>query len=247
MSNTTNNAAATAEVNARKATLESAAAIGNAASVKDKHAAIVAARDNTENPVFKLVLSAAAAAHRAAVSDAAMKAAGLQEEVRTEYLFRVACLYTAALKYADACHGGTKKYVDGTRNSLFTEWKSYLALLSGETVKAAGADEVLLVKAATRTVKCATSYAAYQKNDGTTGARIASGAASTAAASPVSFQKELERIAVDRLLGFDGIMSYNAAKATSAKNAELRAAAVKLAEDGVELVNAEHASDTTAA
>ena len=246
MDNTTNNAAATAEANIRKATLESAATIGNAASVKDKHAAIVAARDNAENPVFKLVLSAAATAHRAAVSDSAMKSAGIKEEVRADYLFRVACLYTAALKYADACHGGTKKYVDGTRNSLFTEWKAYLALLSGETVKAAGADEVLLVKAATRTVKGATAYITYQKNDGTTGARIATGAASTAASSPVSFQKELERIAVDRLLGFDGIMSYNAAKATSANNAELRAAAVKVAEEGVELEKADTA-DTAAA
>lgn len=239
---TTNNTAV--ETNTRKATLENAANIGTAMTIQSKHAAIITARDNTDNPVFKLVLAAAATAHRSAVSDAAMKAVGLKEDVRTDYLFHVATLYTAALRYADACHGGTKKAVDGTRNSLFTEWKAYLSLLTGETVKAAGADEVLLVKAATRTIKGATAYSTYQKNDGTTGARISAGAASTAAASSVSFQKELERAAVDRLLGFDGIMSYNDAKATGTNNAGLRAAAIKLAEDGVELVKA---AETTAA
>lgn len=223
----------------RKATLDVAAAIGTASSIKDKYNAICSARDAATNPVYKLVLSSAAAAHRGAVSEAAMKAANIPEEVRKDYLFRVANLYVAALRYADTCHGGTKTAVDKSRNVLFTEWKSYLSLLSGAAVKAAGADEVLLVKAATRTIKGAMSYAAYQKNDGTTGARIATGAAATAAASPSYFQKELERIAVDRLCGFDGIMSYNDSKSTAANNSALRDAEVQRFESGVELVKSE--------
>lgn len=220
---------------------DNAADIGTAATIRAKYDAIVAHRatiDPAAVPadapastadrmkVYRLVLSAAATAHRSVVSDAAMKAEKVADDTRAEYLFKVASIYRAAVNYADVYNGGNDKAKKATRSALFTEWKNYLSFLSGDAVKASADDAVTLMKAALRTVKGGIEYAAYKKQDGTTGARMVKGAAASAAVSPTSFQKELERAAVDRLLGFDGIMSYNAAKDTAANNTALREKAV---------------------
>lgn len=234
---------ATNALDTAKKVKDNAADIGTAAAVRVKFDAIVAARDAIAvcgdtaegRKVYRLVLSAAAAAHRAAVSDAAMKGAGISEDTRKEYLFKVATIYRAAINYADKYNGGDDKAKKATRSALFTEWKNLLTFLSGDAVKASADDAVNLMNAATRTIKGGLEYEAYDKQDGTKGARMVKGVAATASVSPVSFQKELERYAVDRLLGFDGIMSYNAVKATTTKNGELRADTIKAAETGVSL------------
>lgn len=237
---------------------DNAVKIGTAPAVKVKFDKIVTARDAIDPDavsgdapkgtadrlkVYKLVLNNAACAHRTSVSDAAMKAAGVDETIRTEYLFKVTSLYRAAVNCADKLHGSDEKARKATRNALFTEWKNLLVFLTCKDikeVKASPDDAINLMNAATRTVKGGVSYESYKRQDGTTGAKMVEGVASSAAVSMNAFQKELERNVVDRLLGFDGIMSYDDAKDATKKNADLRADAVR----GVAL---EKADDTTAA
>lgn len=248
----TNAAALENALDTAKKLKDNAADIGTAIAPKLKHDRIIAARDavssDTEGgKVYRLVLTAAANAHRTAVSDSVMKNAGIKEETRTEYLFKVATVYRAAANFADkfSVEGEAKKV---TRNALFKEWKDLLQFLSGSAVKATADDAFMLMNSAQRTVKAGLSYEAYTRQDGGVGAKMTSGVASKAAVSAASFQKELEMHVVNRLLGFDGIMSYNAAKTAISNNGNLRSEAVKSAETQLKLEKAtETAAPETAA
>lgn len=243
-----NNTTTTTNVT-RKDIQNAAVVIGSAASIVNKHQKIVAERDTTNNAIYKQVLTVAACAHRNAVSAAGLKAAKVKEEDATNYLFHVASVYAAAVRYADVYNGDPNKTTEITRNGktkqvpvitavknmLFTEWKGYLAILAGDTVKASADDAGHLYAAVTRAVKGGLTYGAYDKADGTTGARMTSGAAINSPVSLTAFQKKLEQLAVDRLLGFDGIMSYDDAKKTAEHNATLRQDAITLHTKGAEL------------
>lgn len=211
------------------------AAIGSALSAADKLAAVTTAKE-TASPAFRLVLADYIHANRNAIGEKALKAAGLSDDEAVAVMFSANCLYRAAINAANVQHKADE--AKKANNALFTEWKGFLSLLAGETVKAASSDREALVNAATRKAKEAITYRTRTNQAGELVAAIDTGVTHSAAVSFTAFLKEAERLAVERILGFDGIVSLNDSKAMQATNATLKEASLNLATNGTELVQA---------
>lgn len=209
--------------------------IGASLDAAAKLAAVSTAKE-VASPAFRCVLNDYIHAMKTTANAKCVKAAGATDEEATAFDFAAACLYRAAVKAADGAHreADAKKL----NNALFTEWKGFLSLLFGDTVKAAASDREVLVSAAMKRTKEAVSYKARTNNAGELVASIDTGVTHSSAASFSAFFKEAERLAVERILGFDGIVSVNAAKGIRDNNASLKEAALTLATDGVELEKA---------
>lgn len=225
--------------NNRKSENAAAEDIGSAAVPSDKLATLRKYKAKA-NGIFALVIDQAMRAHKSHVTPAAMGDAKIPADTAAEYSFKVSTLRTAVLRYAEALHGGSDEAITATRSAVFIEWKAYLAMLNGGKVNATAEDAAHLYHAAIYTAKTAATHDVYIRNDGTLGARLATGTASDTPKSPNAFAKELERLAVDRLCGLDGILSIKAAKAAK------KAAAAKR-EQALELATAEMTIDTPAA
>lgn len=223
----------------RKAENATAEEIGSAAIPAAKLEVLRKAKAKA-NGIFALVIEQAMRAHKSHVTPAAMSDAKIPADVAAEYSFKVSTLRTAVLRYAEALHGGADEAITATKSAVFIEWKAYLAMLNGGKVNATAEDAAHLYHAAIYTAKTAATHEVYTRNDGTLGARLATGTAADTPKSPNAFAKELERLAVDRLCGLDGILSIKAAKAAK------KAAAAKR-EQALELATAEMTVETPAA
>ena len=206
---------------------------------------IAAAARKTANPIFRLVLDNYCKANRAYCTDKAMSAAKIHADTANEYTFTAATLYTAAARYAEASRGGTKEAVTATANALFKQWKAYLALLAEKPVNACGADENALFRSVTVTKKEGMKYAARERDDGTIAYDMTKGAAFDAIASKAAFFKAVERLAVERILGMDGVVSIETAKAARKASAAAREREETRYTKGMELDTTSKGKDTT--
>lgn len=206
---------------------------------------IAAAGRKGANPVFRLVLDNYCKANRAYCTDKAMTAAKISADTANKYSFAAVTLYTAAARYAEASRGGTKEAVTATANALFKQWKAYLALLADKPVNACGADENALFRAVTVTKKEGTKYAARERDDGTVVYDMTKGTAFDAIASKAAFFKAIERLAVERILGIDGVVSIATAKDARKASAAAREREETRYTKGMELDTSKDASTTT--
>lgn len=216
---------------------ETAAAVsaigsGSRAAVRLKTAA--AAKRNA-SPLFRFILDNYCKGNAVCSSEKSLATAKIPAETAVEFLFRSASLYAAAAHYAEASKGGTAEAVKATRNTMFTEWKAYLAALSGETVKACGADENSLFRAVVAVKKEGTAFTAVEREDGTASYRMSKGVAFDTIVSKTAFFKAVERLAVERILGIDGVVSIDAAKAARVSTAAAKSKEKSRFEKSVEL------------
>lgn len=139
------------------------------------------------------------------------------------YKATVLKLYASAADYADCI---TNKDPAGTKAAdkpLFDAWKEYLALFNeGETkVAPARMDTATLYAAITKSGKEAVAYTRYIKKNGEAVARKESGVSATMIAPLDAFTRNIERIAAERVMGFDEVVarakSREIAKANKAK------------------------------
>lgn len=219
----------------RKEITIATANMGTSLDAAAKLAAVTTAKE-AASPAFRCVLDDYIHAMKTTANAKRIKTVGATDEEATAFDFAAACLYRAAVKAAD----GARREADAKKlnNALFTEWKGFLVLLAGDTVKAAASDREFLVNAAIKRTKEAVTYKARTNNAGEIVASIDMGVTHSAAASISAFLKEAERLAVERILGFDGIVSVNSAKAIRDNNAGLKEAALTLDTDGMELEKA---------
>lgn len=199
--------------------------IGTGWTVEKRLAAAQEAKE-TASPLYCHVLNSYMSANGKAVSVKGLRDdKAVSDETVSDYQFGLACLYRAALNYADAAKEADPAVVKKLQNTLFTEYKSFAHLITGATIKCNALDAADLRSFATSTKRGGTEYETYYRKDGSIATRISKGVAYDAAASLNNFTKAVERKVVERVLGIDGIMStpntrdQNAANKTNANAA----------------------------
>lgn len=228
-----------------KSNMDAAAAIGTAARASVKLETVTAATANlTMNHTAAAVLAVYRAANSRVVSPALLKEHKADEDEVANYKFRVTMAYQSASRYAEAVNGGKPDAIKATRTALFNEWKSFLSCLSftpnaegSEPLKARAAesDVALFYAAVVRTIREGTSYTAMQREDGTAYAKLTTGVAHTGIGSLSTFQKALERHAIERYFNLDGVLSRDIAKLSAEAVAEAKNTALV----GMEIVKTE--------
>lgn len=202
----------------RKTNLSAAEAIGSALSGADKlHAVAVKLEDKATSAALRFLLDSYRHKNRKGMNEKALKAAGLSADDASRLMLSASTLYKAAVTAAD-----TQRKEDAAKranNNLFTEWKFFLSLLAGETVKAAASDREELVEAVKREQTEGETYKPTLNAEGEVIATLETGVKHTTAASFGVFIKKAQRLAVERIMGFDGIASVNTSKTITAANA----------------------------
>lgn len=234
-----------AVISSIKATMTAAAAIGTAARADVKSKAVTTTAANlTMNPAASAALSVYKAANSRTVSPAVLKEHKANEDEQDAYKFRVTTVYQAAARYAEAVNGGNPEAVKKAKTLVFNEWKDFLSLLTFTPKtedatplkpRAAESDLALLYAAIVRTVREGVEYTAYERENGTMSTRLKTGIAHTAVGSLSTFQKALERHAIERYFNLDGVLSRDIAKLS----AETVATAKTTALTGMEIIKPE--------
>lgn len=236
MSTTTNN----------KKALETAEITGHAISAADKYAAAVALRDKTDRETVRELMTAYIGGNVKP-----LKASALVEhhadtgKASDNYNSAVLMLYVAAVKYADTHETRNAKAADAADKALFTAWKEYLFLFGtmgkdgkGKPVSyAACLDCGSLYKAVLRSTREGLTYKRVDRQDGTPAARMVEGIQADAVVPLATFRKNVERIAAERVLGFDGVVSKVSARLIAAANKEKKDAVLPAAAPVVEVTS----------
>lgn len=228
-----------------KATLTAASAIGTSARADVKLKAVtVTAANMTMNPAASAALGVYKVANSRTVSPALLKEHKANEDEQDAYKFRVSCAYQATARYAEAVNGGNPEAVKKAKTLVFNEWKDFLSLLSFTPKtedsaplkpRAAESDLTLLYAAVVRTVREGTEYIAMERENGTSYAKLKTGIAHTAVGSLSTFQKALERHAIERYFNLDGVLSRDIAKLAAESVSDAKTTALT----GMEIVKPE--------
>ena len=227
----------------RKDIIKEAAAMGTTCNASQKLEAVKAAKAETDNAILKCLLDDYAHAMRTTTNAKRLKAAGMSDTDASDYDFKATFFY----KIAAAAAAGSRKEegLKKLNNALFSEWKAYLALIAGEKVSAAASDREYLLNAAMRKGKEAVSYKAGLNKDGEMTASIDIGVSYTGVTTFNAFIREAERLAVERIMGFDGVVSVNDNTKIRENNAALKEAVISEAVAGMAIEA--RAADATAA
>lgn len=228
-----------------KATMTAAAAIGTSARADVKLKAVTATAANlTMTPAASAAVSVYKAANSRTVSPTLLKEHKANEDEQDAYKFRVSCAYQAAARYAEAVNGGNPEAVKKAKTLVFNEWKDFLSLLSFAPKtedsaplkpRAAESDLALLYAAVVRTVREGTEYTAMERENGTSYAKLKTGIAHTGIGSLPTFQKALERHAIERYFNLDGVLSRDIAKLADKSVSDAKSTALT----GMEIVKTE--------
>lgn len=230
-----------------KKALETAEITGHALSAADKYAAAVALRDKTDRETVRELMAAYVGGNQKP-----LKASALVEhhadtgKASDNYNAAMLMLYVGATKYADAHETRDAKAAAAADKTLFTCWKEYLAMFGemgkdgkGKPVSyAACLDCGSLYKAVLRSTREGLTYKRVDRQDGTPDARMVEGIQADAIVPLATFRKNVERIAAERILGFDGVVSKTSARLIAAANKEKKDAVLPAAAPAPETVPA---------
>lgn len=230
-----------------KKALETAEITGHALSAADKYAAAVALRDKTDRETVRELMAAYVGGNQKP-----LKASALVEhhadtgKASDNYNSAMLMLYVGAVKYADAHETRDAKAAAAADKTLFTCWKEYIAMFGelgkdskGKPVSyAACLDCGSLYKAVLRSTREGLTYKRIDRQDGTPAARMVEGIQADAVVPLATFRKNVERIAAERILGFDGVVSKTSARLIAAANKEKKDAVLPAAAPAPETVPA---------
>ena len=230
-----------------KKSLESAEITGHALSAADKYAAAVALRDSTDRETVRELMTAYVGGNQKPLRASALVEHHADTGKASEnYNAAMLMLYVGAVKYADAHETRDAKAAAAADKTLFTCWREYLALFGtmgkdgkGKPVSyAACLDCGSLYKAVLRSTREGLTYKRVDRQDGAPAARMVEGIQADAIVPLATFRKNVERIAAERILGFDGVVSKTSARLIAAANREKKDAVLPAAAPAPETVPA---------
>lgn len=235
--------------------LEQLAAIGHALTAEQKFSAAAALKKSTTAETVRELMAAYMGGNVKPLASKNLKEHHADNGTAEDnYKAAVLVLYAAAVKYADAHETHDAKAAAAADKVIFTAWKEYLSLFGNRGTDAKGKpqtyacnlDPAVIYAAVRRTVKEGLTYARYDKADGTPAARMVQGIAADTVVPMNTFQRNVERIAAERILGFDGVISKARSREVTAANREKREAVLPATEPAADTATAP-ATETTAA
>lgn len=229
--------------------------IGHALTAEQKFSAAAALKKSTTTETVRELMAAYMGGNVKPLASKNLKEHHADNGTAEDnYKAAVLVLYAAAVKYADAHETHDAKAAAAADKVIFTAWKEYLSMFGNRGTDAKGKpqtyacnlDPAVIYAAVRRTVKEGLTYARHDKADGTPAARMVQGIAADTVVPMSTFQKNVERIAAERILGFDGVVSKARSREISTANREKRDAVLPSVEPAADTTTAP-ATETTAA
>lgn len=206
-----------------------AEAIGHALTAVEKIDAAAARMKSTKSDHVRELLTAYINGNQKPLPVKELK--GIHAETGDDseaYKAAVLALYASAADYADGMSKHDAAAIKEADTPLFKAWKAYLSLFNeGESkVAPTRVDTAALYAAATKGAREGVEYVRRVSDKGEVSARMFRGVSATTIVPLSTFTKNVERIAAERVMGFDGVVSRAQAREISKANAEKREAAI---------------------
>lgn len=209
-----------------------AEAVGHALTAVEKINAATARLKSTKSDHVRELLAAYINGNQKPLSVKELK--GVHAETGSDsdaYKSAVLALYASAADYADGMSKHDAAAIKEADTPLFKAWKAYLALFNEGENKTAPArvDTAAIYAAVTKGAREGVEYVRRVSDKGEVSARLFRGVSATTIVPLSTFTKNVERIAAERVMGFDGVVSRAHAREVSKANSEKREAAIATA------------------
>ena len=209
-----------------------AEAVGHALTAVEKINAATARLKSTKSDHVRELLTAYINGNQKPLSVKDLK--GVHAETGSDsdaYKSAVLALYASAADYADGMSKHDAAAIKEADTPLFKAWKAYLTLFNEGENKTAPArvDTAAIYAAVTKGAREGVEYVRRVSDKGEVSARLFRGVSAATIVPLSTFTKNVERIAAERVLGFDGVVSRAHAREVSKANSEKREAAIAAA------------------
>lgn len=218
------NTTATASVNiaatiTRKDVLNYVATIGTAATAEDKFAAAKVLHDSTTSEYVRELAAAYMNGNKKPLKVSNLVGVTAENGAAAEhYNALMLKLYVSAIKYADA----TAANLATADKQLFDAWKEYLAIYPNEITATECRDCERLAAFVRSTVTAILTAEKYTTASGKVSVRSLSAIATDSPKAIAGFARSVERFAIERMLGFDGVLARVTAREIRKANKEKR-------------------------